>query len=69
MWHFMFPQISSFTVAPNYEILFYNCYIYEVVNILDFSDGTVPLSSIWREVENFTIEGESNRITDLELLL
>lgn len=64
----MFPQISSFTVAPNYEILFYNCDIYEVVNILDFWDGTVPLSSVVRVLENFAVGGESNGIRDVEIL-
>ncbi|KAM8741499.1 complement factor B-like [Acanthopagrus schlegelii] len=61
-------KISSFTVAPNYEILFYNCEIYEVVNILDFWDGTVPLSSIWRQVENFTMEDKTTIGSDLNLV-
>uniref|UniRef100_A0A671VFM5 C3/C5 convertase n=1 Tax=Sparus aurata TaxID=8175 RepID=A0A671VFM5_SPAAU len=51
----LITKISSFTVAPNYEILFYNCDIYEVVNILDFWDGTVPLSSVVRVLENFAV--------------
>ena len=55
-------------MAPNYEILFYNCDIYEVVNILDFLDGVVPLSSIVRDLENFAVGGESNGIRDVEIL-
>lgn len=32
-------QISSFSVSPNYELLFFSSEISEVVNILDFFDG------------------------------
>ncbi|XP_073336041.1 complement factor B-like [Pagrus major] len=64
----LISKISSFTVAPNYEIIFFACEIYEVVNILDFWDGTVLLSSIERDLENFQIGEKATAGSDLDLV-
>lgn len=56
----MSPQLASFAVTPNYEIVFFACDIYEVVNILDFRDGKISLSTIISQLENSKIGGESN---------
>lgn len=37
--HVCLLQISSFTVTPNYEIVFFSSDIFQAVNILDFYDG------------------------------
>lgn len=56
----MCPQIASFSVTPNYEIIFFSSDIYEVANILDFFDGTVSLSTVKSDLENFKIGGKSS---------
>lgn len=56
----MSPQLASFAVTPNYEIVFFSCDIYEVVNIIDFRDGKISLSTIKSQLENSKIGGESN---------
>lgn len=57
--HFAFVvhlQISSFTVSPNYEIIFFASDIFEVVNILDFFDGKeVKLQDT---LKKFQVEGK-----------
>lgn len=55
----MSPQISSFTVTPNYEIVFFSSEIYEVVNIIDFLDGKIERSALKTAMDNFTIGSES----------
>lgn len=57
----MSPQISSFSVTPNYEILFFSADIIGVVNILDFLDGKAILSNVKNTLEKFEVGGESNR--------
>lgn len=57
----MCPQISSFAVTPNYEILFFSSDMFEVVNILDFFDRKIVLRTIMDDIEKFKIGGESNR--------
>lgn len=48
-------QISSFSVSPNYELLFFSSELDEVVNILDFFDGQpVDLEG---ELKNFEVNG------------
>ena len=64
----MSPQISSFTVTPNYEILFFGCDTFEVVNILDFREGKVNLNTVKTDVEQFQPGGESNGSERLEIL-
>lgn len=54
--HFISSQISSFSVTPNYEILFFSSEIFEVVNILDFLDGKI--SNLKAELDNFNVVGE-----------
>lgn len=54
----MSPQISSFTVTPNYEIAFFSSDVFEVVNILDYLDNKIELSTIKTEMQKFEIGGE-----------
>ncbi|XP_072230703.1 complement factor B-like [Leuresthes tenuis] len=52
-------KISSFSVTPNYEILFFSSNIYEVSNILDFYDRRATMNSIINDLENFKVEGRN----------
>lgn len=56
---FTSPQISSFSVSPNYELLFFSSELSEVVSILDFFDGQEV--NIKEKLEKFTIKGGSSR--------
>uniref|UniRef100_A0A3Q1F4Z4 C3/C5 convertase n=1 Tax=Acanthochromis polyacanthus TaxID=80966 RepID=A0A3Q1F4Z4_9TELE len=58
--------ISSFSVTPNYEIVFFSSEVYEVVNILDFLDGKASLISVIEILKNFTVE--KNTGTDLNIV-
>ncbi|XP_023144259.1 complement factor B-like isoform X1 [Amphiprion ocellaris] len=60
----LITKISSFSVTPNYEIVFFSSDVYEVVNILDFLDGKASLISVMEKLSTFTI-GEKNAGTDL----
>ncbi|XP_047463236.1 complement factor B-like [Mugil cephalus] len=60
----LMEKIASFSVTPNYEIVFFSSELYEVVNILDFFDSTVSLSTTKSELEKFKI-GDRNTGTDL----
>ncbi|KAM7397999.1 hypothetical protein PAMA_006057 [Pampus argenteus] len=62
----LITKISSFSVTPNYEILFFSSEIYEVVNIIDFLDHKIELSTVKTKIENFVI-GAKNTGTDLNL--
>lgn len=59
---FMSPQISSFSVTPNYEIIFFSSEYVEVINILDFLDGQVTLSEVKNKLESFEEGGESHNL-------
>lgn len=50
-------QISSFSVSPNYELLFFSSEISEVVNILDFFEGQ-PVD-LQGELKRFQVTGGS----------
>ncbi|XP_033995925.1 complement factor B-like [Trematomus bernacchii] len=64
----LIKKIASFTVDPNYEIVFFSSDLYEVVNILDFFGGKkVELNAIIKKVEDFKV-GQKNTGTDLNLL-
>ncbi|KAF1378588.1 hypothetical protein PFLUV_G00192100 [Perca fluviatilis] len=60
----LIEKIASFTVTPNYEIVFFSSEVYEVVSILDFLDKQITLKAILTELGNFKI-GERNTGTDL----
>uniref|UniRef100_A0A3B4ZS29 C3/C5 convertase n=1 Tax=Stegastes partitus TaxID=144197 RepID=A0A3B4ZS29_9TELE len=60
----LIQKISSFSVTPNYEIVFFSSDIYEVVNILDFLDGKATLSKVTSDLEKFEV-GDRNTGTDL----
>lgn len=57
----MSPQISSFSVTPNYGVIFFSSEVFEVVKILDFLNGKVVLNTIKDEINKFKVSGESNR--------
>lgn len=48
-------QISSFSVSPNYELLFFSSELFEVVNILDFFENQ-PVD-IKGELNRFRVNG------------
>ncbi|XP_070839034.1 complement factor B-like [Chaetodon trifascialis] len=64
----LITKISSFTVTPNYEIMFFSSDIIEVVNILDFLDSKIELSTIKTELEKFQIGDRNTAGTDLNLV-
>ncbi|XP_015251710.1 PREDICTED: complement factor B-like, partial [Cyprinodon variegatus] len=61
----LIKKISSFSVSPNYDIIFFSSDIYRVVNILDFYN-TIKLNSVIENLKNFTV-GNKNTGTDLNL--
>ncbi|XP_068456816.1 complement factor B-like [Clinocottus analis] len=63
----LISKISSFSVSPNYEIVFFSSEVYEVVNILDFLDKKIELKAIIDELRNFKV-GDKNTGTDLTSL-
>uniref|UniRef100_A0A3B5RB02 C3/C5 convertase n=1 Tax=Xiphophorus maculatus TaxID=8083 RepID=A0A3B5RB02_XIPMA len=60
----LIKKIASFSVSPNYEIVFFSSEIYRVVNILDFFNATVELNKVIEDLEKFKIE---NKITGTDL--
>ncbi|XP_044079271.1 complement factor B-like isoform X2 [Siniperca chuatsi] len=64
----LITKISSFSVTPNYEVLFFSSDVFEVVNIIDFLDGKKVLSAIKTEMENFKIGDKNTAGTDLNLV-
>ncbi|XP_032431339.1 complement factor B-like [Xiphophorus hellerii] len=63
----LIKKIASFSVSPNYEIVFFSSEIYRVVNILDFFNAKVNLSKVIEDLEKFKIENK-NTGTDLNLV-
>ncbi|KAM9332688.1 complement factor B-like [Pholidichthys leucotaenia] len=55
----LIDKISSFSVSPNYEIIFFSSEVYEVADIIKFLDGRVKLDSVIRDIKSFTIEDKS----------
>ncbi|XP_075343488.1 complement factor B-like [Odontesthes bonariensis] len=55
----LIKKIASFSVTPNYEIVFFSSNIYEVANILDFHDGRASLNSIIDDLQKFEITGKN----------
>ncbi|XP_072230699.1 complement factor B-like isoform X2 [Leuresthes tenuis] len=62
----LIKKITSFVVSPNYEIVFFSSKIHEVVNIVDFLDGTVTVSSVIDDLEKFQRAGHTG--TNLNLV-
>ncbi|XP_070699763.1 complement factor B-like [Pempheris klunzingeri] len=60
----LISKISSFSVTPNYEIVFFSSEIYEVVSILDFLDQKIQRNTILDKINKFTV-GDKNAGTDL----
>uniref|UniRef100_UPI0037E91815 complement factor B-like n=1 Tax=Semicossyphus pulcher TaxID=241346 RepID=UPI0037E91815 len=63
----LIKKIASFSVTPNYEILFFSSQVYEVVSILDFLDGNTVLNDVITRLENFVV-GDRNTGTDLNMV-
>ncbi|XP_013858624.1 complement factor B [Austrofundulus limnaeus] len=60
----LIKKIASFSVSPNYEIIFFSSEIYEVVKIPDFLDGNIELKDAIKRLEDFEV-GDKNTGTDL----
>ncbi|XP_023198583.1 complement factor B-like [Xiphophorus maculatus] len=63
----LIKKIASFSVSPNYEIVFFSSEIYRVVNILDFFNAKVELNKVIEDLEKFKIENR-NTGTDLNMV-
>ncbi|TKS82993.1 Complement factor B [Collichthys lucidus] len=61
-------KISSFTMSPNYEIVFFSSEIDEVVNILEFWDKKDFRKDILGKLDTFGINDRSSTGTDLNLV-
>ncbi|XP_035482334.1 complement factor B [Scophthalmus maximus] len=64
----LISKISSFSVTPNYEIIFFSSEINEVVNILDYLDGKIVLGNVKNELDNYKVGDRNNAGTDLNLV-
>uniref|UniRef100_A0A3P8Z845 C3/C5 convertase n=1 Tax=Esox lucius TaxID=8010 RepID=A0A3P8Z845_ESOLU len=64
----LITKVSSFSVSPNYEILFFASDIKEIVNIIDFSgENRKTLDNILTELKNFQYDARENVGTNLNL--
>ncbi|KAM8899315.1 complement factor B-like [Spinachia spinachia] len=63
----LISKISSFSVTPNYEIVFFSSEVFEIVKILDFLDEDVKPKNMLHELKKFKV-GDKNTGTDLNLL-
>ncbi|XP_038821138.1 complement factor b, like isoform X1 [Salvelinus namaycush] len=64
----LITKVSSFSVSPNYEILFFASDVLEVVNIIDFSgDKRKPLEKVLEDLDNFKYDARDNVGTNLNL--
>ncbi|XP_068187285.1 complement factor B-like [Antennarius striatus] len=64
----LISKISSFTVTPNYEIVFFSSEIHEIVSILNFFNGKIRLSDVKRDIQTFDIGEKNTAGTDLSLV-
>ncbi|XP_035035440.1 complement factor B [Hippoglossus stenolepis] len=65
----LITKISSFSVTPNYEVLFFSSEIHKVVSILDFLDGRIThTDSVKEELEKFKVGNRNIAGTDLNLV-
>ncbi|XP_045896050.1 complement factor B-like [Micropterus dolomieu] len=63
----LIDKISSFSVTPNYGVIFFSSEVFEVVKILDFLNGKVVLNTIKDEINKFKVS-DRNAGTDLNLV-
>ncbi|XP_037324059.2 complement factor B-like isoform X2 [Pungitius pungitius] len=63
----LISKISSFSVTPNYEIVFFSSEVFEVVKILDFLDKDIKPKNMLDEMKKFKVD-DKNTGTDLNLL-
>ncbi|KAI3373650.1 hypothetical protein L3Q82_022241 [Scortum barcoo] len=61
-------SMTSFTVVPNYEIVFFSSEVFEIGNILDFIDGRINVSTIVEGLENFQTGNRNADGTNLNLV-
>ncbi|XP_034034299.1 complement factor B-like isoform X2 [Thalassophryne amazonica] len=64
----LITKIASFSVTPNYEIVFFAAEIFEIVNIIDFLDNKQELHRIKTALETFTVGEKELTGTDLNLV-
>uniref|UniRef100_A0A3Q3SNT6 C3/C5 convertase n=1 Tax=Mastacembelus armatus TaxID=205130 RepID=A0A3Q3SNT6_9TELE len=65
----LITKISSFSVSPNYEIVFFSSEIFEVANIIDFLDKKIKdLVDIKNKLGTFQIGDKNTAGTDLNLV-
>ncbi|XP_019940984.2 complement factor B-like [Paralichthys olivaceus] len=62
----LITKISSFSVTPNYEVLFFSADIHEVVDILEFLDGRIAQADgVKKALEKFKVGNRNTAGTDL----
>ncbi|XP_071316219.1 complement factor B-like [Trachinotus anak] len=64
----LISKISSFTVSPNYDILFFSSEIIKVVNITDFLNAKVEEFTIIDALKNFKVGDQNTAGTNLKLV-
>lgn len=60
------PQIASFAVSPNYEMVYFACDIHEVANIIDYRSGKEGRHTIMEKLE---LQGEENNLKQKQLIM
>ncbi|XP_056910307.1 complement factor B-like isoform X1 [Takifugu flavidus] len=63
----LIEKISSFVVTPNYEIILFARDVFEVVNIVDFRSGKIPLVTVMDKLRSFNIDDRDTFIKDTDL--
>ncbi|XP_054899958.1 complement factor B-like [Poeciliopsis prolifica] len=63
----LIEKIASFSVSPNYEIVFFSSKLYQVVNIHNFFNATVELNKVIEDLKKFEA-GNTNTGTDLNMV-
>ncbi|XP_030601980.1 complement factor B-like [Archocentrus centrarchus] len=63
----LITKISSFSVTPNYEIIFFSSELYEIVNIIDFLQSKAKLQDVKSKLEEFVV-GDRNTGTNLNIV-
>ncbi|KAK2828628.1 hypothetical protein Q5P01_019662 [Channa striata] len=64
----LITKISSFSVTPNYDIVFFSSELLKIVSITDFMTGNAVLSDVKSQLENFKVVERDTAGTDLNLV-
>lgn len=63
------PQIASFSVNPNYEVIFFSSKPHEAIDILSFfNDNKRSLADLLTQLKNYQIKSESSSLYYSHLL-